>query len=498
MSWRSAPVWFAASCGLWSCGAPDPELQGEPRCDALRLERPVRDANIVLIVDDTLRRDSAGVYGGRAKTPELDRFAREHLLFENALTQAPWTKPSIATLFTSLYPSQHGVAWAPQAPGDKQRQRPLLEVDLLAESFVTLAELLRDGGLETAAFVANPWLEGRYGFAQGFELYDDSSARWGASGDDAVDAALAWLAARDPGRPFFLYVHLMESHAPYGRIDAAAADAVRKRVNKDRYPIGLEGRVIFDDLTLSDDTPLSQAGFVPTRALIRTVYRLGVERFDHLLGRLLTGLRASDGWHRTAVIVTSDHGEALFERGYGSHGHGLYDDEAGIPLVARLPGVEPATGSVDCLVGLIDLLPTLVSYLGIDIPAEVEGWSFVSPSGSETQDDRRFLVTEGLMKNPSHRSIRNRNFKLMYEPDGRRDGRKTSGPWSLFHVSNDPEERLDLSLEIHDNPRVKRVFDALQRELRDAVPDFDTPRAERAPIDPQTRQRLGSLGYLRE
>ncbi|MDP7570340.1 MAG: sulfatase-like hydrolase/transferase, partial [Myxococcota bacterium] len=131
-------------------------------------------------------------------------------------------------------------------------------------------------------------------------------------------------------------------HGPYGSIDASEAAGLRPRLNADSRPVGRDGERIYRDMRLSDGTPLQAAGFRLTRALLRKVYRIGIERFDRLFGELLTGLRKAPGWQQTAVIVTSDHGEAFFEHGWGLHGHGLHDDEAAIPLAARLPGVTGA------------------------------------------------------------------------------------------------------------------------------------------------------------
>jgi arylsulfatase A-like enzyme len=466
-----------------SCGDADPELRGEPRCDQVRLAAPAEGTSLVLVVNDTMRRDAAGVYGGSARTPHFDRFAREHLLFRNAVSQAPWTKPAIATLFTSLHPSQHRVASDPQMRDDKQRARPLLEVDVLARHFVTLAEVLRDAGFRTAGFVSNPWLEGRFGFAQGFDLYDDSFAAWGASGEAAVEAALAWLAQREPGQRFFLYLHLIDSHRPYGRIDPRDAEDLRRRTAGDPAPVGRDGELILDDMTLADGTPLRAAGFRPSRALFR---------------RFLEPLEASAAWKRTAVVVTSDHGEALFERGYGLHGHGLYDDEAAVPMAVRLPGAEPQTGSVECLVGLVDLLPSFCEYLGVPCPEASQGWSFVRVGEGRPDGARRFLVTEGVMQRPRHRAIRNRSFKLLYEPGGRRDGRKRETPYSLFDLARDPGERFDTLEDLYGSERTERAFAVMREALIRAVAPTEAQPAERVPVDPALRERLEALGYLEE
>src|SRR4029077_17406555 len=129
-------------------------------CTEVHLDGPSPARGVVLIINDTMRRDRMGAYGGPAHTPAFDGFARANMLFDHAFTQSPWTKPSIATLFTSIYPSQHGVAHDPQLrnPNDTARTGPIVQADILSADFTTIAEVLKAKGYKTAAFVSNPWL----------------------------------------------------------------------------------------------------------------------------------------------------------------------------------------------------------------------------------------------------------------------------------------------------------------------------------------------------
>jgi len=499
---------IAAACLVTACGgdaappAPGLEFQGEMRCDELRIEALPEASSAVIILNDTMRRDVVGAYGGKARTPNLDAFAEGALLFERAVSQSPWTKPSIATLFTSLYPSQHQVATDPELRRSEAGAggEEVMETDRLPRGLVTLAEVLGGAGLRTAAFVANPWLEPRFGFDQGFEVYDASFAAWGASGNAAVDAATEWLEDLAPGERFFLYVHLIESHRPYGRIELDGLDAKREQFNSDTRPTGVDADGLAAGLRLEDGTPATAAGFRPSRSLFRAAYRRGVEDFDAVLGRLLEALRASEAWERTAVIVTSDHGEALYRRGYGNHGMGLFEDETALPLVARLPGVAPSRGRVGCLVGLIDVMPSLCDYLGVPCPAASAGWSFLD--GIRPPDAaRRYLVTEGVMGRPSHRALRNRRFKLLYEPEGKRGrGDASDPPWSLYDLKEDPRERFDRTQP----GQTRRGREALEAQrvmsaaLPEAVAAYEAPARETAPVSPQLESRLEALGYLEE
>lgn len=489
---------LGTSLVLLGCGgdATPQELLGEPRCQELRVESPLDDGNLIVVLNDTMRRDFAGAYGGRAKTPNFDAFAAENLLFEHAVAQAPWTKPSVATLFTSLYPSQHQVASHPQLrrPATRGGGQQSLESDILAPSLETLAEVLRRSGMRTAAFVSNPWMVRPFGFDQGFEVYDDSFARWGATGDEVIESGLRWLDSLEEGERSFLYLHIIDSHRPYGAISSERLEDARGRLNAGRPLSTPEGHAFARTIRLDDGTPAVEAGFHPTDSLVREAYQSGIERFDAILGRLLAALaQRREGWERTALVVTSDHGEALYERGYGNHGGGLFDDEALVPLAARLPGVEPARARVQCLVGLVDLMPSLCSYLDVACPAISQGWSFLRRKGEPASKERRYLATEGVMNADARRSVRNRRFKLVYEPPG--DEMGGAGDYSLFDLESDPGEEFDRLEPAFRSPETDRAFERFREHLPDAVAELPAPVRGSAVIDAELQQRLEAIGY---
>jgi len=307
-------------------------------------------------------------------------------------------------------------------------------------------------------------------------------------------AALAWLGSLDPERPFFAYVHTLDSHKPYGTLTWDDALARAPVLKADRRPVDPPVAKVIGPL-IRFAGPGAERGLALRRslALYELAYDKGIENFDAALGVLLAGLAARPDWDRTAVIVTADHGEALFEHGYDNHGIGLLDDEIAIPFAARLPGVSPERGRIECAVGLIDVLPTLCAYLGIECPRPVFGRSLVSPDGTLPP---RYQVSEGVMHHPKHRSIRNRRWKLVYEPDGSpgRGGRSLA--YSLYDLQADPGETRDLLAEQTPDPEAERAYEALAPRLEQAVPAFDRPAAASAPLDPAVQRRLESLGYL--
>jgi arylsulfatase A-like enzyme len=301
---------------LAACAAAGCAPEGEP------------PRSVVVVTLDTTRADALSCYGNAAATtPALDALAREGLCFEAAHTVAPLTLPAHASLWTGLVPLRHGV----RVNGEHA----------LAEGAVTLAEHARADGIETAAFVSCDVLAPAFGLAQGFERYsvpdEPRAARSGGgqerTADATIDAALAWLGARDPARPYLLWVHLFDAHAPHDPPPELAA----------RFP---------------------------------TPYLAEVAAMDRALARLFAALDAPGAGPRPFVLVVGDHGEAFGE--HGEHGHGLLCHEATlrVPLLARWPDRRRAGERSSELVGVVDIAPTLAEALGLEPLAGIDGESF--------------------------------------------------------------------------------------------------------------------------
>jgi arylsulfatase A-like enzyme len=286
----------------------------------------------LLVTLDTTRADALSCYGARAHTTvALDALAREGVLYERAYSPVPITLPAHASLLTGLVPLRHGV----RVNGEHA----------LAEEARTLAEAARAAGLATAAFVSADVLAPAFGLAQGFEHYsvvDAPRAARGAGGQErpaaaTVDAALAWFAARDPARPYFLWVHLFDAHAPY----APPAELARD---------------------------------------FSTPYLAEVAAMDHALARLFAALDGSGAGERPFVLVVGDHGEAFGE--HGEDGHGLTCQEATlrVPLLARWPDGRRAGERSQELVGVVDVAPTVAEALGLALGEGLDGRSFFRES----------------------------------------------------------------------------------------------------------------------
>jgi len=480
---------------------PEEALGMEP-CRELASSSSPAQRSLVLVVNDAMRRDRTGAYGGSARTAHFDAFARDHLLFRRAVSQSPWTKPSIATLFTARLPSQHGVLDDERLPEQVGAERVRTATALAAE-LPTLAEVLRDSGFRTAAFVANPWLEASFGWDQGFEVYDDSFAAWGARGDAVSQAATDWLGAVPEGQRFFLYLHYIDGHFPYGAPTHEEVIQAGEKASSDaRALLAHEVPRYLVNIELDDGRPLGLVGVQPTPAVVDVAYDRGLENFDRSLGTVLEALAARNDWKETAVVVTSDHGEALWERGYGDHGHVLFESLVGVPLAARLPGVLPSRGEVDCPVGLVDVLPTICDYFGLPCPEPVAGVSWLSPKGAAAAGDRRYVVSEGVMQQPRHRAVQNQRYKLLFEPGGRIDvrGRRDAAaaaarPYALYDLERDPAEQHDLLAEDTVAAEADAVAAAMIEALSSVAAPLPVPETPSLPVDPALQRRLEALGY---
>ena len=282
--------------------------------------------SILLVSLDTTRADRLGCYGRPvARTPEIDRLAREGTVFERAFTPAPITLPAHASLLTGRFPHRHGAR-------DNGIYRLLDDVP-------TLGEGLRAAGYRTAAVVGAAVLDRHYGLARGFDVYDDEVPRAGlaiAERDAAAVTERALAVAGELSGPAFLFVHYFDPHAAY------------------RPPP-----------RFSDAEP----------------YQGEIAYVDEQIGRLLRGLARLDAWSRRLVVITADHGESLGEHGEATHGVFLYQATLHVPLVVAGPG-WPAGRRVKAPASLVDVAPTLLAAAGARAPDGLDG-RILTPAEAE-------------------------------------------------------------------------------------------------------------------
>ena len=355
--------------------------------------------NLLLISIDTLRADHLKCYGYNQDTsPHLDQLAREGVLFENLTSASSWTVPSHMSMFTSLYPSIHGV--------DNIRRQ-------LGEGVPTLAQCLAKSGYLTQAFVVAPALDHSFGFDRGFKGYDDFTVMRkmpdlgrGRSNPVITDLATQWLKEHSREN-FFLFLHYWDCHSDY--LPPAPYD---KKFDPD-YKGRENGRDIFR--RAKRDNLMTQIS-VRDLAHMEALYDGGIAFTDEHIGKILQLLQDLRLSEKTLVIVLSDHGEAFLEHGLIYHGNSLYEEELQAPLIMRLPGVIPAGKRVVGNVSHVDLMPTALGLLQLACPSRIQGIDLSPMIRSDQPVPERLIYSELTEFGFNLRAVRWGNRKLLGTP----------------------------------------------------------------------------------
>lgn len=458
-------------------------------CDGWRFWRSNPPPNIVFIMIDTLRADRLGVYGGTGgHSPTVDAIAAEGVVFERAVAPAPWTQPSIASLFCGCYPGVHQVLKYDLAMAGSYRGAP--KVRVFDDSFDTLAEGLRSKGYATAAFVANPFILSEYGFGQGFDHFDASFAANTTPGRVVNDAAVTWLAQRDVDRPFFIYLHYMDVHGPY-EAGPEFLDPLLDALERSTDLHALGPSELQSLPAYLRRLPRHHTNAERHRRLARyreywdARYDAGVREIDHHLAHLRARLDQMGLWRPSYVVLTSDHGESLSEHGVWEHGLSVYHRELHVPLILRWPGMLRAGTRVGDLVRLIDVLPTIGDQLGIDLDGPVQGRTAVPLLAGGTDSEPRAALVEGIKIGPEQQALYSEGWKLIGVPG--------AGGRHLYQAFDDPWEREDLAAQ---HPEVvARLGGMLEETVRENRRLAGEGPVEKATLSPEQYERLRALGY---
>ncbi len=392
-----------------------------------------RDWNVLVITIDTLRADHVSAIDQKSpvKTPNIDSVAKEGAVFTRAFAHAPLTLPSHASIFTGLTPVAHGIH-------DNSGFR-------LPDRYTTLAEVLKEKGYKTGAFVSAFPLDSRFGLNQGFDVYDD---KYGAGkkfqfffaerrAERTLSLAKNWL--KNAGNRWFLWIHLFDPHQPYN-----PPEPYKTKYKNDLY----SGEIAYT---------------------------------DHELGKFFKFLRDSGLWKNTIIVITSDHGEALGEHGERTHGYFAYNSTLHVPLIIHYPGIKPI--KTDKKVSHIDIFPTLCDILNIHPPDFLQGKSLLKEiKGKGTGDKVIYFEALSAYYNRGWAPLRGfirRNIKYISLPIK-----------EVYDIDRDFDETRNLASGYDTIELEKQLKKIMARYSRGFVTEG------RRKLGAEEMKKLQSLGYV--
>jgi arylsulfatase A-like enzyme len=467
----------------------------------LTTKAPKNRPNVLIYMIDTLRADHTSLYGyQRDTTPFLKKLGAQALVFEDCQVQATWTKPSVASLLTSLYSYTHGL---------------VQDYDTIPAGAATLAEQLRAAGYVTAGIVANPLAGVLSGLQRGFDYMSEWSVvqRFHTGADRGTDSAAVnkvlfpWL-EQHRDEPFFVYAHTTDPHAPYrppaGFEEKFANPAETPEFNRACDKLAKTAK--YGGGIAIDRAGCQRSGIDPGRFIRGAIDRYDGEILhnDSSLEQLVGKLRQLGILDNTLIVVVSDHGEEFWEHGWTAHGHSLYQELTNGVFLIWGPRLVSSPRRIQEPVQLIDVMPTLLELLGLPLPDAVQGQS-LAPFARGQSFRRRGLVMTSRFAHPEARtgglipegridtvSLLEANWKLVYREQGAQVGINRI---ELFDRRADRADRKNVAA-VH--PReVDRMMAEIagwtqsQKQIRTLL-----GRGGRAVPDRQTMEKLRSLGYL--
>jgi arylsulfatase A-like enzyme len=451
--------------------------------------------NIILITIDTLRSDFLGCYGNDSiSTPEIDRLAEEGVLFERCQSPVPITLPSHASILSATYPLTHGL-----------RNNGSMR---LSPSISFLAEVLSERGYLTAAFVSSFVLDARFGLNSGFDCYEDRFSNlllsllnapvsklsvspvlrrvnlsglntYWRRGNETVERVVDWL-EKDPESPCFLWVHLFDPHDPLCPpppfdtmyLDDSLPVEMRERIERGEFVRPHRGKV--KDMTLEE------------KKIVTALYKGEVSFTDRQVGILLRQCAARGLLDNAIVVLTSDHGQSLFEHDFFGHAEYIYEQTLSIPLIFMKEGTISGGRRVSTMTESLDIAPTILAMAGIPVPPSFQGRSLVPLIERRGFDGKDIFLSESLFS--SDRNLRSY---------GLREGewkyiRPFGGGDELYRLSVDPGEEENLSiLEPDKATRMSVKLDSVIAQYRsEDVID------EEEELSPFAADALKALGYI--
>jgi len=430
--------------------------------------------NILLILIDTLRPDHLGCYGyERDTSPNIDKIANEGIVFTHFYTVCPWTNPTIASLFTGLYPQ---AVFPPAKHPQAIKQRLPKELD-------TLAEILIREGYRTFALVDHPSISRQLNYHRGFEEYIELFFKrgwhqWLGTKSSNVLKDLSELLDKSKDNHFFIYLHLIYPHQPYSPpspFNELFGNGFKKL------------------------TPEEREGVI-------NLYDGEIRYADELVGDIFHVLKARKLLNSTYVIITSDHGEGFWEHGLWEHGNSLFNELLKVPLIIYPPGertTQPA--QIHDLTSFISLFPTIMDFANIKKYPKVDGQSFMKYlNGKKSMQSRNIIFGESPHSFYINAlSCQTEQYKFIYHPRrpisnfSRAKNDILSNRFTqLFDIEADPAEKNNLSSIKKDF--IKKIGTKLIRHKMENDKKRKRLKKEKEELsDKKYIEKLKSLGYIK-
>jgi len=451
--------------------------------DQLQVDIPENDFNIVLISIDALRADHLSCYGYERRTsPNIDNIAENGITFKNAIAPSSWTVPSIASLFTSVYPINHGVIYGQLLyledfsniyKGDKTNIRIR---QVFSDKLTTLTEILKKHGYNTFGVTSNILLDEKTGFARGFDYFKCFDFSPAPSVNETI---YSWEDEIKKSDKFFLWVHYFDPHDPYYArtpwVTRYTSMALTQKLNLSKIPM--------------NEIPYSISSFKKDHQALSNLialYDSEINFVDSYLGELIKRFALDKN---TLIIITADHGEEFLEHDKLLHGNNLYQETIQIPLIVKLPRSNKKV-LAENHINLVDIMPTILDMLNINPPEQTLGKSFWKKKELLFWLKKTLLRKDSLDYNFSELDIRS-VLKTIITPEWKYIYNYQDEAEELYNIKSDP---LELNNLANKEPKQRNK---LREQLFKWVSNSKKYHTERKPfqLSPEEEEKLKSLGY---
>jgi arylsulfatase A-like enzyme len=432
--------------------------------DKSRQKKP----NILFLMLDTLRADHLSGYGyERETTPILDAFAKENLKAAFAMTAAPWTPASVASMLTGLYPSSHGM----MPPNN--RDLALQGTARLSQDLKLLPEILKEAGYTTAGVSPNPWITKQFGYAQGFDQFHFISREPANKITESGREILEGWEKTSLKDPFFLYLHFLDPHDPY----EPPSD----------YASKFQGSLSKSPFTYSDEM----------QNLIN-LYDAEIAFLDQELGKFFEYLKQKKLYDDLVIVIVSDHGEQFMEHGDKAHGFKLFNEEVHIPLLLKTGRKNDQGRIINETVSTIDIMPTILDRVGLQKPENIPGVSLLDENALKSRrgvmsEIRKKYDMKSITDLPGNRLIMDVEFDSE-NPDPKKSLENWVAPRILGLFSAKQEYACMQPVQNKGlEAKLRGAFSEIHTSALKTLVSQTTPGEK---IKDETLEQLKSLGYL--